>query len=95
MGRACKVTCSYGLETHQGIAAKFQAKLTLRAMHLHIRAHVPKVKPLMNCILLKAVTDTFSGMPKKSAAHRDGWTWGLLRDAAHTPSTATLLRKFT
>jgi len=33
-------------------------------------------------------------MPKKSAAHRDGWTWELLRDAAQTPSTAALLRKF-
>ena len=33
-------------------------------------------------------------MPTKSAAHRDGWTWELLRDAAQTPSTASLLRKF-
>jgi len=43
---------------------------------------------------LKAVTDAFSGMPKKSVAHRDGWTWELLRDAAQTPSTEALLRKF-
>ena len=34
-------------------------------------------------------------MPKKSAAHRDGWIWELLRDAAHRPSTASHLRKFT
>jgi hypothetical protein len=33
-------------------------------------------------------------MPKKSAAHRDGWTWELLRDAAQTASMADLLRKF-
>jgi hypothetical protein len=33
-------------------------------------------------------------MPKLSAAHRDGWTWGLLRDAASIPSTTTLLRQF-
>jgi hypothetical protein len=34
-------------------------------------------------------------MLKKSAAHRDGWTWELLRDAAQRPPTASLLRKFT
>jgi hypothetical protein len=34
-------------------------------------------------------------MPKKSAAHRDGWTSELLRDAAQRPSTASHLRKFT
>ncbi len=33
-------------------------------------------------------------MPQRSAAHRDGWTWELLRDAASTPSTASLLRRF-
>ncbi len=53
-----------------------------------------KVKPPRNSIPLKAVRYAFSGMPKKSAAHRDGWTWELLRDAAQTPSTAAPLRKF-
>ncbi len=43
---------------------------------------------------MKAVTDVFSGMPKKFAAHRVGWMWELIRDAAQTPSTAGLLRKF-
>jgi hypothetical protein len=52
------------------------------------------MKPPRNCIPLKALTDAFSGMPKKSATHRDGWTWELLRDAAQNPSTAALLRKF-
>ncbi len=33
-------------------------------------------------------------MPKQSAAHRDGWPWELLRDAASRPSTAYLLRQF-
>ena len=33
-------------------------------------------------------------MPNKFAAHRDGWTWELLRNAAQAPSTAALLRKF-
>ena len=94
VGRACKLAFSYGLETDPGIAAKFLAKLTMSTRHSHIRAHVPRVKPLMNCIPLKAAIAAFSGMPKKSAAHRDGWTWELLRDAAHTHSMTTLLRKF-
>jgi hypothetical protein len=94
MRRACKLAFSYGLETDPEIAAKFLAKLTLKARRAHIPAHVPKVKPPGNCIPLKTFTDAFAGMPKKSAAHRDGWTWELLRDAAHASSTATLLRKF-
>ena len=40
------------------------------------------------------VTDAFSGMPNMLVAHRDGWTWKILKDVAQTPSTATLLRKF-
>jgi hypothetical protein len=56
--------------------------------------HVPKVKPPTNFIPFKAVTDAFTGMPKKTAAHLDELTWELLRVAAQTPSTATLLRKF-
>ncbi len=53
------------METDPGIAAKFLAKMTLGARHSHIEAHVPKVKPPINCIPLKAVTDAFSVMPKK------------------------------
>jgi hypothetical protein len=83
------------METDPGIAAKFLAKLTLEARQSHIEAYVPYVNPPRNCIPLKGVTEAFSGMPKKSAAHRDDWTWELLRDAAKTASTATLLRKFT
>ena len=41
------------------------------------------------------MAEAFSKMPKKSTAHRDGWTWELLRDAAQRPSTASHLRKFT
>jgi hypothetical protein len=82
------------LESDPAVAAKFLAKLTLGTKHSHIEAYIPKIKPPRNCIPLKVVTDAFSGMPKISAAHRDGWTWELLRDAAQTPSTASLLRKF-
>jgi hypothetical protein len=70
------------------------SKLTLKKKHDHIQEYEVKVKPTRNCIPLKAVTDVFSGMGKKSAARRDGWTWELLRDAAQSPSTAALLRKF-
>jgi hypothetical protein len=82
MGRVCKQAFSYGLETDPEIAAKFLERLTLKARHARIHVHVPKVKPPANCIPLKAVMDAFSWMPKKSVAHRDGWTWELLRDAA-------------
>jgi len=34
-------------------------------------------------------------MPKKSNAHRDKWTWELLRDVAQLPSTASHPMKFT
>ena len=76
------------------IAAKFLAKLTLKDEHMHIPVHVPKVKPMVTFTPLKATIYALSGMPKKSAAHRDGWTWELLRDAAQRTSTASHLRKF-
>jgi hypothetical protein len=96
VGRACKLAFSYGLESDPEIAAKFLSKLALKKRHSHIPVHVSKIELPANCINLnKAVMDAFSGMPKKSATHRDGWTWKLLRDAVKTPSTATLLRKFT
>ena len=94
VGRACKLAFSYGLESDPAVAAKFPAKLALGTKHAHIQAYVPKIEPPRNCIPLKAVTNAFSGMPKKSAAHRDGWTWELLSDAAQTPSTAALLCEF-
>ena len=50
MGRACKLAFSYGLETDPEIAATFLAKLTLKARHTHIPAHVRKVKPPGNRI---------------------------------------------
>ena len=94
MGRACKLAFSYGLESDLVIAAEFLSKLTLKKKHDHIPKFVAKVKHVGNTIPLKAVTNAFSGMPKKFAAHRDGWTWELVTDAAQTPSTAALLRKF-
>jgi hypothetical protein len=94
VGRACKLAFSFGLESDPAVASKFLDKLTLGTKHAHIQAYVPKIKPPRNSIPLKAVTNAFSGMPKKYAARRDGWTWEMLRDAAQTPSTAALPRKF-
>ena len=94
MGRACKVAFTYSLETDHEVAAKFLKKLTLQARHSHITPHSSTLKPAKNLIPAKAVSDAFLGMPKKSDAHSDGWTWELLRDAANRPSTTTLLRKF-
>ena len=84
----------YGLEYDPVIAADFLAKLTLQHQHSHIPIYKSKVAPRPNYTPLKVVTDAFSGMPKKYAARRDGWTWELLRDVAHRPATAALLRKF-
>ena len=94
VGRACKIAFAYGIETDPMIAAEFLSKLTIKDKHTHIPAHDPKVKPPTNLIPIKTLTDAFSGMPKKSASHPDGWTWELLIDATQTPFTATLLRIF-
>ncbi len=66
---------SYGLEYDLVVAAEFLAKLTLQQRHSHILVYESKVAPRPNNIPLKSVTDTFSGLPKKSASHREGWTW--------------------
>jgi hypothetical protein len=94
VGKACKVAFSYGLEQDPEVAAKFLSKLTLKQRHTHIPVYIPKIKPSANRIPQKAVSEAFSGMPKKSAGHRDGWTWELLRDAAQQDSTSSLLRSF-
>ena len=39
------------------------------------------------------MTNAFSGMPKKSLAHKDGCTGELMRDDAQRPVTVALLRK--
>jgi hypothetical protein len=72
VGRACDVAFTYGLETDPDGAAKFLKKLTLQARHPHIAPHTSTIKPTKNLISSKALTDAFSGMPKQSAAHRDG-----------------------
>jgi hypothetical protein len=56
--------------------------------------HPSSLEPAKNSIPLTAVAEAFPKMPKKSTAHRNEWTWELLRDAAQKPSTASHLRKF-
>jgi hypothetical protein len=95
LGRACKVAFTYGVEADPEVAASFLSKLTLHVKHSHVPLHPSSLKPTKNSIPLTTVAEAFSKMPKKSAAHRDGWTWELLRDAAQRPSTASHMRKFT
>ena len=71
-GRAFKVAFTYGLETDPVVAAKFLKKLALHARHLHITPHTSTLKPAKNLISLKAITNSFSEMPKQSSSHRDG-----------------------
>ena len=92
VGQACKVACTYGLDTDLEVAARFLKTLTLQSRHSHVAPQTSNLKPAKNLIPSKAVFEAFSGMPKKSAPHKDGWTWELLRDAASRPSTAALLR---
>jgi hypothetical protein len=95
LGRECKVAFTYAIEADPEVAASFLANLTLQARHSHVSLHPSSLKPAKNSIPLTIVGEAFSKMPKKSAAHRDGWTWELLRDAAQRPSMASHLSKFT
>jgi hypothetical protein len=95
VGRACKIPFTYDIESDPVVASKFLAKLTLPARHSHIAPHSPTVRLAKNCIPVKDVTEVFTRMPTKYAAHRDGWTWELLRDVAQRPSTTALFAKFT
>ena len=74
LGRACKAAFTYGVEADPEVAASFLAKLTLQARHSHVPLHPSSLKPAKNSILLTTVAEAFSKIPKKSAAHGDGWT---------------------
>ena len=94
VGKACQLAFSYGTERDPAVAATFLAKLTRSTLHTHVPAPPTAYKTAFVPIPLKTVTDAFTGMPKKSAPHRDGWTWELFRDMVGRQSTAGLLRKF-
>jgi hypothetical protein len=74
VGRACKVAFTYGMETDPEVAAKVLSRLNRSERHTHITPHVSTVIPAKDRIHVLAVTEAFTRMPKKSAAHRDGWT---------------------
>jgi hypothetical protein len=76
------------------VAATFLAKLTMMNPHSQVPVPTSTFKTPFVPIPIKAISEAFTGMPKKSAPHRDGWTWAMYRDAADRPSAAFLLRKF-
>jgi hypothetical protein len=74
VGKACKLVFSYGIESNPIVAATFLAKLTRTTPHTHVPSPPSSFKTPFVPIPIKAITDAFTGMPKKSAPHRDGWT---------------------
>ena len=94
VGKACRLAFSYGTESDPIVAATFLDKLTRTTPHSHVPMPPSSYKTVFVPIPIKGFTDAFTGMPKKSAPHRDGWTWELFRDMANRPRTADLLRKF-
>jgi hypothetical protein len=80
--KACKLAFSYGTEPDPVVAATFLAKLTMTIPHAHVSPPPTAHKSVFVPIPLKVITDAFTGMSKKSAPHRDGWTCELFKDAA-------------
>ena len=72
VGKVCKLAFSYGTESDPIVAATFLAKLARSTKHQHVPAPPSTYKSAFVPIPLKAVTDAFTWMPKKSAPHRDG-----------------------
>jgi hypothetical protein len=94
VGKACKLAFSYGTEFDPIVSATFLAKLTRTVPHTHVPMPPSSFKSAFLPVSIKAVTDAFTGMPKKSAPHTDGWTLKLFRDMANRPKSADMLRKF-
>ncbi len=94
VGKACKLAFSYGTESDPDVARTFLAKLTRIVPHTHAPMPPTTYKTTRLPIPIKAVTDAFTGMTKKSAPHRDRWTWELFRDMDGQPKTVDLLRTF-
>ncbi len=72
----------------------FLAKLTRSTLHTHVPAPPSSYKTTSVPIPLNAITNAFTGMPKKSAPHRDGWIWELFRDVVGRETTSSSRRKF-
>ncbi len=87
---------SYGTESDPIVAATFLAKLTRTVPHTHVPMPPSSFKTAFLPVPIKAVTYAFThtGMPKKSAPHKDGLTWELFRGMANRPKIDDLPRKF-
>ncbi len=72
VGMACKIAFSYGTELNPAVAANFLAKLTRLSPHTHVLSPPSAFKSPFVPIPIKAVSNAFIGMPKKSAPMRDG-----------------------
>jgi hypothetical protein len=66
---------SYGNESDPIVEATFLAKLTRIVPHTHVSMPPSSFKIAFLPVPIKAVTYAFTGMPKKFAPHKDGWTW--------------------
>jgi len=71
VGKACKLVFSYGTESDPVVAATFLAKLTMTTTHTHVSAPPSFFKTPFMSIPIKVIANAFTGMPKKSAPHRD------------------------
>jgi hypothetical protein len=92
--KACRLAFSYGTESDPTIAASVLAKLTRTIPHTYGSPPPSSYNTAFVPIIVKGVTDAFTCMPKKSAFHKNLWTWRLFRDMANRPKTADLLRSF-
>jgi len=92
VGKACKLAFSYGTKSDPIVAATFMTMLTRTVPHTHVPLPLSSYKTAFVPIPIKAVTDAFTCMPKKSAPHMDGWSWGFFRDMVGRPKTSELLR---
>ena len=71
-GKACKLAFSFGTESDPVVAATFLAKLTRKTPHNLVPIPPSSFKTPFVPIPIKAISDAFTAMPKKSAPHRDG-----------------------
>jgi hypothetical protein len=72
VGKACKITVTYGTESNPMVAATFMAKVTRSTLHTQVPAPSRAYKSAFVPIPIKAATGAFVGMPKKSAPNIDG-----------------------
>jgi hypothetical protein len=65
IGKACKFAFSYGTESGPEVVVRFMANLPRTTPHTHVPLPPSSCKFAFVPIPLKAITDMFTGMPKK------------------------------